>query len=146
MDAYKLAHVLHLLAATVWVGGHIAAALGVVPRLLRGDRGALEAFERAYERVAAPSLAVAAATGAYMGLHWYPPALWFSAADRAWVLGAKAALVAATAALAASARLALRRARARGEEPSPAALAAHVTAVAAVAVALAVLGWGLGHA
>ena len=146
MDPYPLAHLLHLLAATVWVGGHLVIAIGYLPHVLRGRYHLLDSFEAVYERIALPSLALAIATGVYMGVRWYPVWEWLAFSGRAWVLGAKAALVLATILLAVDARLRIiGRARRRGVPPNPVDLAAHVLGVTAAAVALAVLGWGLRH-
>ena len=53
---------LHVLAATVWVGGQIVLA-GLVPSLRRTSDGATKVAARAYARVAWPAFVVLAVTG-----------------------------------------------------------------------------------
>ena len=53
---------LHVLAATVWVGGQIVLA-AAVPALRRAGADAPRAAARAYSRVAWPAFAVLVATG-----------------------------------------------------------------------------------
>lgn len=55
---------LHVLAATVWVGGQIVLAV-VVPVVSRSARTALPAVGRAYARIAWPAFVVLLLTGAY---------------------------------------------------------------------------------
>ncbi len=53
---------LHVLAASVWVGGQIVLA-GLVPSLRRAHPGATKVAARAYARVAWPAFAVVVVTG-----------------------------------------------------------------------------------
>lgn len=55
---------LHVLAATVWVGGQIALA-GVVPVLRRDAPTVTKAVARAFAKVAWPAFAVLVATGVW---------------------------------------------------------------------------------
>ena len=54
--------VLHVLAATIWVGGQFALA-GVVPSLRRVSPDATRAAARAFSRIAWPAFAVLVVTG-----------------------------------------------------------------------------------
>lgn len=54
--------VLHVLAATVWVGGQIVLA-GIVPSLHRAHPEATKVVARAYARIAWPAFALAVLTG-----------------------------------------------------------------------------------
>lgn len=60
LTTWRLA--LHVLAATIWVGGQIALA-GVVPSLRRIGPEATRAAARAYSRIAWPAFAVLVVTG-----------------------------------------------------------------------------------
>lgn len=60
LDSLRL--VLHILAATVWVGGQIVLG-GLVPRLRRAHPEALTTVANAYASVAWPAFAVAVVTG-----------------------------------------------------------------------------------
>lgn len=55
---------LHVLAATVWVGGQIVLAV-VVPVVSRSARTALPVVGRAYARIAWPAFVLLLLTGAY---------------------------------------------------------------------------------
>jgi putative copper export protein len=60
LDTFRL--FLHVLAATVWVGGQIVLA-GLVPSLRRSAADATRVAARAYARVAWPAFAVLVVTG-----------------------------------------------------------------------------------
>lgn len=104
---YGLVVFLHVLGASVWVGGHLVLAISVLPRALKSRRPEIVlAFERGFERVGMPALLLQAVTGLWLA-HRYLPAIadWFTLGARipAHIL-AKLALLAGTLALAASAR------------------------------------------
>lgn len=99
---------LHLLAATVWTGGHLVLALTVLPRALRlRSPQVLLDFEQGYEKLGMPALAIQVASGLWMALQLVPDwGRWFSpgtALERA--VSVKLALLAGTALVAAHARL-----------------------------------------
>lgn len=105
---YPYVFALHLLAATVWTGGHLVLALAVLPRALRArSPEALLAFEQAYEPVGMPALAIQVATGVWMALQLVPDwGQWFSPqAPLANAVALKLALLAGTVLVAAHARL-----------------------------------------
>ena len=105
---YAAIFTLHLLAATVWTGGHLVLALTVLPRALRqrSPRVLLD-FEQGYERVGMPALAIQVATGLWMALQLVPDwGQWFNPGtpfERAVSL--KLALLTATVLVATHARL-----------------------------------------
>lgn len=99
---------LHLLAATVWTGGHLVLALTVLPRALRlRSPQVLLDFEQGYEKLGMPALAIQVASGLWMALQLVPDwGRWFgpgTALERA--VAVKLALLAGTALVAAHARL-----------------------------------------
>lgn len=58
---------IHILAATVWTGGHLVLALGFLPRALKyRDFGIIEAFESRFEPIGLPSLLILVLSGIYM--------------------------------------------------------------------------------
>lgn len=62
-----IALVLHLLGATVWVGGHLVLLITVLPKALR-DRNphpVLE-FEKPFERIGIPALVLQVITGLWL--------------------------------------------------------------------------------
>ncbi|MGB1297879.1 MAG: copper resistance protein CopD, partial [Psychrobium sp.] len=63
---YSIALLLHVLAATVWTGGHIVLATTILPRALKTkDVEFLRTFERGYEKVGIPALIIQVTTGFY---------------------------------------------------------------------------------
>jgi putative copper export protein len=104
---YGLMVFLHVLGASVWVGGHLVLAISVLPGALKAHRPDIVlAFERGFERVGMPALLLQVITGLWLA-HRYVPAIadWFTLGARipAHIL-AKLALLAGTLVLAASAR------------------------------------------
>ena len=70
---------LHILAATIWTGGHIILSCVILPGVLkRRDAKALEAFESAYEKIGMPALIIQIITGLMLAYSLLPDvALWF---------------------------------------------------------------------
>ena len=107
---YQLLLVLHVLGATVWVGGHLVLSLAILPRALRERKPSIILdFESGYERIGIPALLVQLLTGLWLAHHWVPGvADWFSpSTPQARLILVKLALLAATIVLGAHARLRL---------------------------------------
>lgn len=69
---FKLALILHVLGATIWVGGHLVLLLGYVPKALKNkDCGVIKGFEEKYEPIGIPALLVQIITGIYMAFFYY---------------------------------------------------------------------------
>lgn len=137
---YGIVLFLHLLAATVWTGGHLILATIMLPQALRTrDAEALRRFEGAYEKIGIPALLIQIATGLWLAHRLVPnPALWFQ-----WshpfgrLIAIKLVLLAATAALALDARLRLIP-RLRPDNLS--ALAWHIIPVTFLSVLFVLIG------
>ncbi|MBW8190568.1 CopD family protein [Neiella marina] len=98
---------LHLLAATIWTGGHIILATVILPKALRQRSVAhLQNFETAYERVGMPALIVQIITGLMLAYRLVPDiGGWFNPANPlAHIIMAKLTLLGLTLALAIDAR------------------------------------------
>lgn len=110
MNTYTIALVLHVLAATVWTGGHIVLATVILPRALRQRSSeALLRFESGYERVGIPALLIQVASGLWLA-HRLVPGFgnWFDLANPpSRLILIKLVLLALTAVFAADARLRL---------------------------------------
>lgn len=105
---YPYVLLLHVLAATVWTGGHLVLALAVLPRVLKERSPAeLLRFEAAYERIGMPALLVQLATGLWLAHRLVPDVRsWFAAENFVTrVVLLKLSLLATTALVAADARL-----------------------------------------
>jgi putative copper export protein len=101
---------LHVLAATVWTGGHLILATTVLPRALAArDPDILLEFESAYERVGMPALLIQVVSGLWMAYAILPDlAAWFSfATPPANLITLKLALLATTVVAALDARFRL---------------------------------------
>ncbi len=104
---YRYVFLLHVLAATVWTGGHLVLAATVLPRALRArDPRVLLDFEAGFERIGMPALLIQVATGLWMAHQMLPDGAawlrWDTPAAR--LVGFKLALLAITAATAIDAR------------------------------------------
>lgn len=78
---YKYVLVIHILAATVWTGGHLVLALAFLPRILRtGSVEDLQAFESAYEKWGMSALVIQVLSGLWLAWFRLPDiAAWFAA-------------------------------------------------------------------
>ena len=80
MYTHHILLVLHLIAATIWVGGHLVLAIGYLPKALkRKDFSYIGNFEKTYEPIGMPSLAVLVITGILMAYDYNAGlSSWFS--------------------------------------------------------------------
>jgi len=106
--SHQILLILHLLAATAWLGGHLVLVLGYVPEAIRSrdPRALLDNYQR-LNRVALPALLVVIVSGLWLALNWMPDVgLWFdSSLPIAVVILAKLALLMLTLLLLAYLRL-----------------------------------------
>ena len=70
---------LHLLAATIWTGGHVILASLILPKALKArSPEILQEFESVYEKIGMPALIIQVVTGILLALHLQPQvSLWF---------------------------------------------------------------------
>lgn len=89
---------LHVLGATVWVGGHLILSIGFLPKALQQkDPSIVLDFERQYERIGLPALLIQIVTGISMALIYVPLSEWGSLATSHHVyLWTKVGLLAGT--------------------------------------------------
>ena len=67
MYTHHILLVLHLLAATIWVGGHLVLAIGFLPKALKHtDFSYIAKFEKNYEPIGMPSLFILVITGIWL--------------------------------------------------------------------------------
>lgn len=80
---YSYILLIHVLAATIWTGGHLVLALTILPRVLRlRDPQILLAFESSFERTGMTALLVQVVTGCWMAYTIKPDiASWFSLSE-----------------------------------------------------------------
>lgn len=77
---YTLAIIIHVLAATVWTGGHLFLATMILPKVLKNkDYDMLLDFERSYEKIGMPALIIQIISGLYLSYTLLPKiGDWFS--------------------------------------------------------------------
>ena len=139
MAGYYIALSLHLLGATIWVGGHLTLALTILPRALKaGCASIISDFEHNFERVGLPALATQILTGLWLAHHLLgSPEHWFGSNPIAHVVQIKLGLLALTGALAVHARL---RVIPRLSDESLPTLARHIRIVTVAAVLFVLVG------
>ena len=73
--------VTHLVAASIWVGGHLILSLSILPKVLAtNDVAGLLAFEQRYEKIGMPALLLQVITGVWMAYRMLPSvSAWFAA-------------------------------------------------------------------
>ena len=104
---YTILLLLHILAATIWVGGHIVLSLVILPKVLKAkDPQQLLDFESGYEKLAMPALIIQVLTGLWLAHRALPDiSQWFDFANPfSHLIIAKLALLAFTLGLAIDAR------------------------------------------
>jgi len=143
MEWYRLVLILHIIGATIWVGGHLVLSLAILPGALRSRNAVVvREFEARYERIGIPSLATQVVTGLVLAYYWtrtidaFLPPL----SVQAQFITAKLLLLLATVVIAAHARL---RVIPTLHEGTLNTLAYHAFAVTTLGLALLVLGVGI---
>lgn len=139
---YNVLIVIHLLAATVWTGGHLILCLTILPTAIKQkDMEFLMNFEAVYEKIGIPALLLQAITGIGLSLSHLPNVQsWFdmeSSISR--VITIKLTLLVITIALALHTRF---RLIANLTDEKLNRLAIHIILVTIVSVAFVVTGVG----
>ncbi|AVM50658.1 CopD family protein [Capnocytophaga sp. oral taxon 878] len=80
MYTHHILLIVHLIAATIWVGGHLVLAIGFLPKALKhNDFSYIGNFEKTYEPIGMPSLVVLVITGIIMAYDYSASfSTWFS--------------------------------------------------------------------
>ncbi len=142
MTAHHALLIIHLLAATIWVGGHLLLAVSYVPRALReNNREMILDFESRYEKLGMSALVVLVATGIAMAISYgvYPDQ-WFrfdSAIEN--VVSTKLTLLIATLMFALSARFRVIP-RLKSGQNGLIPLVVHILSVTTIGVMMVVIG------
>lgn len=140
--SHHLLLIIHLIAAAVWVGGHLYLVLCLLPGVLRNkDTEQLLKFEKSFEPLGLPALLLLVATGVWMslqfGVSWRE---WFSfSSPLEQVISTKLLLLLATVLLAVSAQTRVLPELRKGQNRL-AEMAVHIVMVTLIGIALLVLG------
>lgn len=132
--------VTHLLAASIWVGGHLILSLAVLPNVLAThDVAGLLAFEQRYEKIGMPALVVQIITGLWMAYRMLPNvATWFAADnDISQLICLKLAILATTLLIALHARFRVIPTLSTQTLPI---FAVHIASVTLLSVAFVIIG------
>lgn len=80
MNTHHFFLIVHLLAATIWIGGHLILAIGFLPKALKHKKFSfIKNFERVYEPIGITSLLLLIITGTAMSYDFQiKPTDWFS--------------------------------------------------------------------
>lgn len=105
---YGILLLLHILAATIWTGGHIVMSVVILPKVLRENSPErLLSFESVYEKIGMPALIIQIVTGLMLAHRLVPNVSeWFNMSNPiSHTIAAKLLLLLLTVGFAISARL-----------------------------------------
>ncbi len=139
---YKYFLILHILAATVWAGGHLVLAVTILPKALRRNAPELVfEFDSGFERIAIPALLLLVVTGLWLAYRMIPDvSAWFSFENYvSTLIVAKLTLLVLTVGLAVDARI---RIIPNIASDNLKTLAFHIIPVTIISVLLVIIGVG----
>ena len=143
MYTHHLILILHLIAATIWVGGHLVLAIGYLPKALkRKDFSYIGNFEKTYEPIGMPSLAVLVITGILMAYDYNAGlSSWFSfATPIERVVSLKLTCLLTSICFAVSAQTRVLPKLRKGQLNKLSEMAVHIICVTLIGVVMVVLG------
>ena len=143
MYTHHILLVLHLIAATIWVGGHLVLAIGYLPKALKHkDFSYIGNFEKTYEPIGMPSLAVLVITGILMAYDYNAGfSSWFSfASPIERVVSLKLTFLLTTVCFAISAQTRVLPKLRKGHIEKLPEMAVHIICVTLIGVLMVILG------
>ena len=143
MYTHHILLVLHLIAATIWVGGHLVLAIGYLPKALKHkDFSYIGNFEKTYEPIGMPSLAVLVITGILMAYDYNASfSSWFSfATPIERVVSLKLTFLLTTVCFAISAQTRVLPKLRKGQLNKLPEMAVHIICVTLIGVLMVILG------
>jgi hypothetical protein len=143
MYTHHILLVLHLIAATIWVGGHLVLAIGYLPKALKHkDFSYIGNFEKTYEPIGMPSLAVLIITGILMAYDYNAGfSSWFSfATPIERVVSLKLTFLLTTVCFAISAQTRVLPKLRKGQLNKLPEMAMHIICVTLIGVLMVILG------
>ncbi|WP_311333993.1 CopD family protein [Capnocytophaga sputigena] len=143
MYTHHILLVLHLIAATIWVGGHLVLAIGYLPKALKHkDFSHIGNFEKTYEPIGMPSLAVLIITGILMAYDYNAGfSSWFSfATPIERVVSLKLTFLLTTVCFAISAQTRVLPKLRKGQLNKLPEMAVHIICVTLIGVLMVILG------
>ena len=143
MYTHHILLVLHLIAATIWVGVHSVLAIGYLPKALKHkDFSYIGNFEKTYEPIGMPSLAVLIITGILMAYDYNAGfSSWFSfATPIERVVSLKLTFLLTTVCFAISAQTRVLPKLRKGQLNKLPEMAVHIICVTLIGVLMVILG------
>jgi hypothetical protein len=143
MYTHHILLVLHLIAATIWVGGHLVLAIGYLPKTPQHkDFSYIGNFEKTYEPIGMPSLAVLIITGILMAYDYNAGfSSWFSfATPIERVVSLKLTFLLTTVCFAISAQTRVLPKLRKGQLNKLPEMAVHIICVTLIGVLMVILG------
>lgn len=131
----------HLLAATIWTGGHLILSFTILPRVLREKNIAeIQRFESGFEKIGIPALLVQVSSGFWLAHNQLPDLSQWLLFDNpaSQLIVFKLSLLLATVVLAADARL---RIIPKLTENNLVSLAYHIIPVTIISVLFVIVGF-----
>lgn len=139
---HHLLLIVHLIAASIWVGGHLYLVICILPKVLRQRNPAsLLQFEKAYEPIGMTALLLLVITGIWMTVQFgIAPSRWFSfSSPIERVTSTKLLLLFCTLCFAVSAQLRVIP-KLKGDAKKLPEMAVHIVGVSLLGLAMLVLG------
>ena len=143
MDRHHILLIIHLISATIWVGGHLILLLGFLPKALKHKNfDFISRFEKTYEPIGMPSLLLLVVTGIWMAYDLNAPLpSWFSfATGIETVVSLKIIGLLTSICFAISAQTRVLPKLAKGQIKKLPEMAVHILCVTLIAVTLLILG------
>ncbi len=143
MQTHHFYLIVHLLAATVWVGGHLVLAIGFLPKALKNkDFSRIEKFEKTYEPIGMPSLLLLLVTGILMAYDFdLGITTWFAfTSPIETIISLKIICLLLTVCLAISAQVRVLPKLRSGKIEKLPEMAVHIVAVTLIGIVMLVLG------
>lgn len=143
MELHHIYLIIHLLAATVWVGGHLVLAIGFLPKALKNnDFTHINRFEKTYEPIGMPSLLLLVITGILMAYDFgLGITTWFSFSSAVeTVVSIKIICLLATICLAISAQTRVLPQLHKGNIKKLPEMAIHIVSVTILGIIMLILG------
>lgn len=141
MEIYKYILLIHVLAATIWTGGHLVLALRILPGVLRKRSASmLLDFETRYEALGMTALAIQVLTGPWLASRLVPVGMWLSLGNPySRLVVTKLSCLAITAAFAIDARF---RVLPRLRDENVQSMVPHIVSVTTLGVIFVIAGVG----
>ena len=131
--------IVHTLAATIWVGGHLILSLVILPDAWKkNDFRIISKFENSFEKIGIPSLIIQVISGIWMSILYLPFSNWFDFSSKiSTLISLKLILLGLTIALAIHARFVIIPKLNNSKIPL---LASHIIAVTIIGIIFLVVG------